>query len=81
MMFATPSGEINLEENWPQVCRMAIAGTPRADDPQLTYTAEFQDADGNRYAPDASLPYYLADPETGAPINRRAPRWEHRQAS
>lgn len=81
MMFATPGGEINLEENWPQVCRMALAGTPRTDDPQLTLTADFKDADGNRYAPDASLPYYLADPETGAPINRRAPRWEHRQAS
>lgn len=79
MMFATPGGEINLEENWPQVCRMAIAGEPRADDPQMTFTADFEDAQGQRYAPDASRLYYLADPETGAPIDRRAPRWEHRQ--
>lgn len=78
MMFEIPGGEINLEENWPQVCRMAITGTPRADDPRLTLTAEFEDADGRRYAPDPAAVYYLADPATGAPIDRRRPRWEHR---
>lgn len=79
MMFEVPDGEICLEENWPQVCRMAVAGTPRTDDPQLDYTGEFANADGQRWAAKPGSLYYLADPETGAVINRFEPRWEHRQ--
>jgi hypothetical protein len=78
-MFAVPGGEINLEESWPQVCRMAVAGAPRADDPQLDYTAEFVNARGDRWAAKPGALYYLADPETGAVIDRHKPRWEHRQ--
>ncbi len=80
-MFAVPGGEICLEESWPQVCRMALAPTPREDDPRLTYTGEFEDAAGRRYAPDPSALYYLADPETGAVIDRHRPRWDHRNAA
>lgn len=78
MLFATPRGEINLEESWPQVCRMAVAGAPRADDPQLDYTGEFANVRGDRWAPKPGALYYLADPETGARIDRLRPRWEHR---
>lgn len=79
MMFAVPGGEICLEESWPQCCRMAITGTPRRDDPVYDYTAHFTAADGTQHAPTPGALYYLADPETGAPIDRRRPRWLHRQ--
>lgn len=79
LQFTIPSGEIVLEEHWPQVCRMAIDGTPSPDDPRLDYTAEFVTASGRKYAPDPAAHYYLADPETGAPIDRHAPRWVHRR--
>lgn len=79
MMFATAGGEINLEESWPQVCRMAVAGAPRRDDPQLDYTGEFANASGQRWAARPGALYYLADPETGSMIDRSKPRWHHRQ--
>ncbi|HRQ88171.1 MAG TPA: hypothetical protein PLA50_05200, partial [Bacteroidia bacterium] len=80
-MFAVPGGEINLEESWPQVCRMAAAGAPRKDDPRLTFTGEFEDGEGRRFAPDPNALYYLADPETGVAIDRTKPRWHHRNAA
>ena len=76
--FAVPGGKmINLEENWPAVCRMAVDGTPKATDPKLDNAAMFRDADGNAWDPDPAARYYLADPETGEPIDRTRPHERH----
>jgi hypothetical protein len=32
----------NPEENWPQICRLAVDGTPRTDDPQLQLEGNFR---------------------------------------
>jgi hypothetical protein len=34
----------NPEENWPQICRLAVDGTPRTDDPQLQLEGNFRHA-------------------------------------
>lgn len=71
--------QINTEETWPQVCRMAVDGVPRASDPQLTQTGEFRDTAGRSWAHDPAAIYYLADPDSGMPLDRRAPILVHRK--
>lgn len=70
--------QINLEENWPAVCRMAVDGTPKPTDPKLTKSGNFQaDApegeEGEVWPYEPGATYYLADPETGTVIDRSKP--------
>lgn len=74
-MFEVP-GEgrlINLEENWPQICRMAVDGQPKPSDPKLTHSGNFKDEDGNVWDYDPSSYFYVADPETGKALDRCKP--------
>lgn len=69
------------EEHWPQVCRCAVSGSRRRDDPVLTYEGDFKRA-GNTdvvatYEPDGN--YYLAHPTTGEPLDLARVRWVHRR--
>lgn len=68
---------INLEENWPAVCRLAVDGRPRATDPKLTLAGDFRDDAGGSWAYEPGANYYFADPETGAVIDRSKPVLEH----
>jgi hypothetical protein len=67
------------EDHWPQICRCAVTGRPRRDDPQLTYEGDFKRAGSPatvaEYTPDGT--YYLAHPETGAPLDRGRVTWKH----
>lgn len=79
-MFEVGDGrQINLEENWPQVCRMAVDGGPQPTDPMLTLNGEFRDGSGRTWAHDPAAHYYLADPESGRPIDRHSPVLMHRK--
>lgn len=69
---------INLEENWPDVCRLAVDGEPKPSDPKLTNAGDFRDEAGNSWAYEPGAPFYFADPETGAVVDRRKPICEHR---
>ena len=75
--FSVPGRMINLEENWPQVCRMAVDGEPKPSDPKLDNAAMFRDANGRTWEPDPAAFYYLADPESGERINRNQPHERH----
>lgn len=70
---------LNLEENWPAICRMAIDGTPSEDDPKLTHAGDFRrdGQEGAGWAYDPSATFYFADPETGAVIDRSKPILQH----
>ena len=74
-MFAVPGEDylVNIEENWPQVCRMAVDGHPQVTDPQLTYTGSFKNEDGRIWDYDPSALFYVADPATGKPLDRSKP--------
>jgi len=77
-LFAVGEGKrINLEENWPAVCRLAVDGAPKPSDPKLTQAGDFRDDNDNRWAYKPGAAYYLADPDTGAVIDRRAPEWKY----
>lgn len=74
-------GWINPEESWPQICRCAVTGKPRRDDPKLTFDGDFK-KDGSTetaatYTPDGN--YYLAHPETGDELDRHRVVWTHRR--
>lgn len=65
------------EEHWPQICRVAMDGTPKPSDPKLTFEAVFK-RDGSDevvFDWDPEAHYYFANPETGTPLNRRVGRW------
>jgi hypothetical protein len=83
MLVGPYGGEayLNPEEQWPQICRMQLGDTPSTDDPKLTYDGDFK-RDGSHevagtYVPDGT--FYLADPETGEPLNRHHVVWKHRR--
>jgi hypothetical protein len=80
-MFRVPGTDrlINIEENWPQVCRLAVDGHPQPTDPQLTYAGNFKDAEGKVWDYDPTGVFYVADPETGAPLDRNAPVFVERR--
>ena len=78
---AIPAGFLNPEEEFPGIVRHALSGRPRRDDPKLTWSGDFR-RDGD---PSATVSvhkptntYYLADPQTGEPINRLRPVRLHR---
>lgn len=75
-----PPGFINPEEAWPQICRCAITGTPRADDPVLGFEGDFRRPGSEEvvatYQP--GRVFYYAHPETGEPLDGERPVWQHR---
>lgn len=75
--------EQNLEESFPQCVRVALQGAPRADDPQLTHTAEFKrEETGPVLAThDPAHRYYVACTRCGHELDRsrRGFRWHHRR--
>lgn len=76
-----PEGWLNPEENFPGIIRHAITGTPRRDDPKLTWSGDFRrDVDPNTTvsAHKPGQAYYLAHPETGEPLVRNCPVRVHR---
>lgn len=80
-MFAVPGTDrqINIEENWPQVCRMAVDGSPKKSDPKLTHAGNFKDDQGSVWDYDPAAVFYVADPETGIPIDRDEPIFVERR--
>jgi hypothetical protein len=77
-LFAAADGrEINLEEHWPDCCRLAVDGHPQPSDPKLTLAGEFRDAAGTAWAYEPGASYYFADPDTGAVIDRTKPILKH----
>jgi hypothetical protein len=76
----------NPEENWPQICRLAVDDAPSADDPQLTLEGNFKGEKlENRnskfetvervydFQPDGT--FYLGCVLCGAPLERHAPEF------
>lgn len=72
-VFEADGKTINLEENWPAVCRLAVDGAPNPSDPKLTMAGEFRDERGNAWPYEPGANYYFADPDTGAVIDRTKP--------
>ena len=68
---------IRPETLWPQVCRLMVDGEPRPTDPKLTDTGKFEDAAKVRWDFKPGQTFYLADPETGAVIDRTKPIVNH----
>ncbi len=69
------------EESFPQIIRCAVGDAPKRNDPKLTWTADFR-RDGSEAVVtmhDPAHHYYMACPDCGAPLDRRAPDWEHRR--
>ncbi len=75
--------EQNLEESFPQCVRVALTGTPRTDDPQLTHTAEFKrEENGPALAThDPQHLYYTGCVKCGTVLDRSIAgfRWHHRK--
>lgn len=76
-----PEGWINPEEHFPQIVRLQLGAQPSADDPKLTWSGAFKrDADDvQSWKYDRAATYYLAHPDTGAPLNRAHPLGHHRK--
>ena len=71
---------LNIEENWPQVCRLAVDGFPQITDPQLTNAGNFKVPGQERvWDYDPTGHFYIADPETGAVIDRNKPIFVERR--
>lgn len=71
---------IRPEAHWPQVCRLQLGDAPSAADPKLTYAGDFQrgqDPHTEKFPYKPGQNYYLADPETGAVIDRTKPIEQH----
>jgi len=79
LVDVVPSGWINPEDHWPQICRLQLGDAPSPDDPQLSWEGDFR-RNGTptaEYTPDAH--YYLAHPDTGQPLDRLSVLWHHRR--
>jgi len=74
-----PHGWVCPEECWPQICRLAVDGTPKPSDPHLTFEGEFKDDKGGSWNYDPSAHYYYAHPETGAELDATVVAWHHRR--
>ncbi len=71
---------IRPEEHWPQVCRLQLGEAPQPSDPKLTYSGDFQrgkDPHTEKFPYIPGQAYYLADPETGAVLDRTKPIEKH----
>lgn len=74
-------GGVNPESNWPDVVRLQLGRRPSKNDPKLTYTGDFVREVGkrgerqvfpfNRESGDGGQVFYLADPQTGAVLDRK----------
>ncbi len=73
------SRQINLEENWPEVCRLQTGKRRSVHDPKLNNVGEFEGPDGERHGYDPDGVFYFADPQTGEYIDRTKPTWKARQ--
>ncbi|BCU75996.1 hypothetical protein [Luteolibacter sp. LG18] len=69
--------QIRLETSWPQCCRLAVDGVPKPSDPKLTHTGQFENEKKERWPYKPGQVFYLADPETGAVVDRRKPIEKH----
>lgn len=84
MMHRCPacSFELNIEELWPQTMRVALDGTPKRTDPQLTLTADFRHTEkGPSVATyDPTHHYYHACNRCGTELDRseKGFRWVHK---
>lgn len=80
-MFRVPGEDrlINIEENWPQVCRLAVDGTPKPSDPKLTFAGNFKNEDDEVFDYDPSGYFYVADPDTGKVLDRDEPVFVERR--
>lgn len=80
-MFEVPGTgrTINIEENWPQVCRLAVDGVPKPTDPKLTWAGNFKDDSGNTFDYLPGSLFYQADPETGIPVDINKPLFVERR--
>ena len=83
-MFQVPGTDrmINIEESWPQVCRMQLGGKPSADDPQLTMTGDFRRGEEENleiFGYDPRAHFYRADPETGRELDLTKPVYVERR--
>lgn len=74
----------NLEENWPRVCRVAMDGAPKPEDPFLTNTGDFRHEDNGATIAvhDPTHHYYFGCVRCGSELDRSQSgfRWEHRRA-
>lgn len=79
-VLEVPPGFLNPEEAWPQICRCAVTGTPRRDDPVLGFEGDFRHVGSTdvvaTYQP--GRVFYYADPVTGEPLDCDRPIWHHR---
>jgi hypothetical protein len=72
---------LNPEDEFPGIIRCAVDGVSKRDDPKLTWAGDFRRDDAEGVTVATHNPknfYYLADPVTGEPLDRRAPVWVHR---
>ncbi len=69
-LFAASGAQIIPEEHWPEICRLAIDGTPKPTDPKLTAEG-FKADNGAVWSYDPEAKVYLAHPQTGEPLDRR----------
>lgn len=79
---APPAGWVNPEEAFPGIVRIAMDGQPSPSDPKLTWAGDFRHDGSPEEVAAAHHPdnlYYLADPETGEPLDRSCPIWHHRR--
>ena len=79
-MFQVPGTErwINIEENWPQICRLQLGAEPSTDDPLLTMTGDFRRGEGDEvevFGWDPRGKFYRADPETGRELDLNKPKF------
>lgn len=80
-MFKVPGEDrlVNIEENWPEICRLAVDGKPKPSDPQLTYAGNFKNEDGEIFDYDPAGVFYVADLTTGKPLDRGQPVFHERR--
>lgn len=64
---------VNIEENWPQVCRLMIGDVPAVSDPKLTHAGNFKNEAEQVFDYFPGQSFYVADPETGIPLDRNQP--------
>ena len=73
---------INIEENWPAVCRLQLGAAPAADDPKLTMAGNFKRGDGpgaETFDYQPGQRFYVACPDTGIPLDRNRPIFVERR--
>jgi hypothetical protein len=84
MMHKCPAcaHEQNLEEQWPQCCRVRLPGFKTEEDPQLQMTGDFRrELNGESLAThDPTNNYYFACVKCGVELDRiKGFRWHHRR--